>query len=110
MAEDERDASQNCNSVLEDHGEVKVEVKSEREEQINCVDIEHETYPVPDETKLEVTSDAVKNEMERIYIKEEITENFVTDFPVKNDTQDIDIKPELPLTEELEPIIKTITK
>ncbi|KAJ9578874.1 hypothetical protein L9F63_004888, partial [Diploptera punctata] len=57
---------------------VKVETKSEREDQTDYVHIEHETFPAPKETKLQITSDAVKDEIEKIYIKDEITGNLVS--------------------------------
>ncbi|KAJ9581686.1 hypothetical protein L9F63_023136, partial [Diploptera punctata] len=56
--------------------DVKVEIKSEEEEQTDYPDIEHETFPAPGKTKLEATSDAVKNEIKNIDIEEEITHNL----------------------------------
>ncbi|KAJ9579051.1 hypothetical protein L9F63_024843, partial [Diploptera punctata] len=53
------------------------------------------------------TSDAVKNEIKNIDIEEEITHNLVAAFAIKEETDDI--KQEVPITEELVPIVKTIT-
>ncbi|KAJ9576611.1 hypothetical protein L9F63_025489, partial [Diploptera punctata] len=89
--------------------DVKVEIKPEREEN-NYVDIEHETFPAPDEMKLEVTSDAAKNEIKNIDIEEHITENLVTPFPKIEESQNINIKREVAVTQVLVPIVKTITK
>ncbi|KAJ9586057.1 hypothetical protein L9F63_020298 [Diploptera punctata] len=84
--------------------DVKVEIKSEREEENEYVDIEHETFPAPDEMKLEVTSDAAKNEIKNIDIEEQITEHLVTPFPKIEESEVIDIKREVAITEVLVPI------
>ncbi|KAJ9592394.1 hypothetical protein L9F63_015914, partial [Diploptera punctata] len=54
--------------------DVKVELKSEGNEQMEYVAIKQESFPASDEAKLEVTSDAVKIEIEHIDTKEQITE------------------------------------
>ncbi|KAJ9578006.1 hypothetical protein L9F63_025133, partial [Diploptera punctata] len=62
------------------------------------------------ETKVEVTSVAVKNDTENIVTKEEVTENLVPAYPLKQEIQDINIKHLLPVIDVLVPVMKTIIK
>ncbi|KAJ9598071.1 hypothetical protein L9F63_026824, partial [Diploptera punctata] len=88
---------------------VKVEIKSDGA-QTDYVAIEHGTFPASSETKVEVTSVAVKNDTENIVTKEEVTENLVPAYPIKQEIQDINIKHLLPVIDVLVPVIKTIIK
>ncbi|KAJ9578881.1 hypothetical protein L9F63_004895, partial [Diploptera punctata] len=86
--------------------DVKVEIKSEEEEQTDKPDIEHVTFPAPGEIKLEATFDAVKNETKQIDIEEETTQNLVAPLAIKGETEDIKNE----VTIKLVPILKTTTK
>ncbi|KAJ9593240.1 hypothetical protein L9F63_015213 [Diploptera punctata] len=81
-----------------------VQIKTEGEEETDYCDMEHETFPVPDETQFEVTSDA---EIGIVDIKEEITVNLVPPLLVKEEFEVIDITDDEPITEQLIPILKT---
>ncbi|KAJ9576508.1 hypothetical protein L9F63_025595, partial [Diploptera punctata] len=87
---------------------VKVEIKSEGD-QTNYVAIEHGIFPAPSKTKVKVKSVAVRNDIEKIVTKEEVTENLVPEFRIKQ-IQGINIKHLLPVMDVLVPVMKTITK
>ncbi|KAJ9583429.1 hypothetical protein L9F63_022232, partial [Diploptera punctata] len=90
--------------------DIKVEIKSEHDEHTVYPDIQHETFPVSGETKLEATCDAVENEIKNISIEEDKTHNLVAEFCVKDAIQNINVKHEMPITHDLVPLMKTETK